>query len=497
MDITPADDLATLPPAQLLALVRELRAANARLRSPNSSPPTAAQSLLDEQLRRTSLLTQLAIEFRETLDPATIVGQSLRALAAHLQVGNASVILVGHGGAVELATAVSDAGLEPVPPELARELVERGLAGWALRHGSSVALADIARDRRWLAFSEPYSAGSVIVIPIRQSASTLGALTVQRAAPSAFSSHDLILLEGVAAQLGVALSAVRHQSGERQRRNQAMALLAMSQFLTAERTPAELAAVLHEKSVSVFGARAGFLFLADHEGELRPVLADDQPERALVSRAAGGARLAWAGQSIATTGPTPDSTCVALPLISRGEVLGAYALVHAREGSFSAAVWSLLTVFTHVIAAACVNMSLVARLSEQARALEGQVEQRTQQLQRSRDALRVVFDSLREGVLLLDADERVLAANQQFCQHIAGLHPREVVSRGYGQVWRSIERRGALAVAVQPAHAGGRQRLAVRQQLGARARSFLVERSPIGAEGGPAAQSIEFWREQA
>ncbi len=498
MATTHSDDLAALPPAELLELARQLRSANEQLRCAAPAPPSAAQSLLDEQLRRTSLLTQLAIEFRESLEPATIVEQTLRAVSAHLMVTGTSIVLVGPGGGIDLAVAAADGVVHAIEPPLAAEVLEKGLAGWVLRHGSSVALSDVARDRRWLEFSEQHRSGSVIVIPIRQSASTLGVLTVHRSSPYAFSSHDLILLEGVAAQLGVALSAARHQASERQRRNQAMALLAMSQFLTAERTPAEVAAMLHEKSVNVFGAQAGFLFLSDSGGELRPALpvGDLAPDLALVASAAGAARLAWAGQGIATTGPTPDSTCVALPLISHGASIGAYALIHSNGGGFSASVWSLLTVFAHVIAAACANMGLVARLTEQTHALEGLVEQRTRQVQRSRDALRVVFDSLREGILLLDADDRVLAANSHFCLGVAGLHPREVVGRSYAQLWQRLEGRGRLEVELHPARATARQSLSVCQTLADGERRFLVERAPVGGEGGPVEQYLEFWREQ-
>ncbi|NTU79635.1 MAG: GAF domain-containing protein [Chloroflexales bacterium] len=497
MATIPSDELAALPNAELLELVRELRAANEHMRSIAHAPPSAAQSLLDDQLRRTSLLTQLAIEFRESLDPAMIIEQSLRAIAVHLMVPGASIIVVG-GDGIELATSVVDHVVQPMEPELAREVVEKGLAGWVLRHGSSVALSDVARDRRWLQFSERHRSGSVIVIPIRQSSAIHGVLTVHRGSPYAFSSHDLILLEGVAAQLGVALSAVRHQASERQRRSQAMDLLAMSQFLSAEHTPAELAAVLYEKSVLVFGARAGFLFLGDGSGELRSVLpeGDLAPDPTLVTSAAGAARLAWASQRIATTGPDPDTTCVALPLTNHGLAIGAYALLHVNGGGFAASAWSLLTAFTHMVAAACANMTLVASLSEQARALEGLVAQRTGQVQRSRDALRVVFDSLREGILLLDAGERVLAANSNFCVGIAGAQPRKIVGQSYAQVWQGLEQRGALLVELLAAPGSGRQCLAVAQDVAGATRRFLVERSPVGGEGRPVEQYIEFWREQ-
>ena len=495
---TPSDGLSALPQAELLALVRELRAANEHMRSSSHAPPSAAQSLLDDQLRRTSLLTQLAIEFRETIEPATIIEQTLRAIEVHLIVSHASIILASPDGVIETATNIVDGTVRAIDPELTRELIDKGLAGWVLRHGSSVALSDVARDRRWLQFSERQRSGSVIVIPIRQLEATHGVLTVHRAAPYAFSSHDLILLEGVAAQIGVTLSAARHQAIERQRRSQAMTLLAMSQFLSAEHTPAELATVLHEKSIAVFGARAGMLFLADHAGALRPVLpaSSQNPEPALVSVAGGAAHLAWTSQRIATTAPDPLSTCVALPLINHGRTIGAFTLLHANDKGFVASTWSLLTAFTNVIAAACANIELVARLTEQTRLLEGLVEQRTHQVQRSRDALRVVFDNLHEGILLLDLNDQVLAANHNFCVGIAGAHPREIVGHSYAQLWQRLERGGALTVTLLSGTVDGRQRLTVRQTITDTVRGFLVERSPVDSEGQSVEQFIEFWREQ-
>jgi transcriptional regulator with GAF, ATPase, and Fis domain len=492
MPITRRDDLEGLSRDELAQLVRELRAAHEQLGGGYAQPPSAAQSLLDDQLRRTSLLTQLAIEFRESLDPHTIVEQTLRAIVVHLVVAGASIVLVGAGGAIELACTVVDGAVQQMAPDLARDVIARGLAGWVVRHGSSVALSDVARDRRWLQFSEQHRTGSVIVIPVRQSSATLGVLTVHRVLPYAFSSHDLILLEGVAAQLGVALSAARHQASERQRRDQAMALLTMSQFLTAERTPAEVAAMLQEKSVLVFGAKAGLLFLVDDEHVLRPITPEIGAGRdpALIRMATGAAELAWAGQRIATTAPAPELTAVALPLTHHGATIGAFALLHANSGGFSAAIWSLLTVFTHVIAAACANITLVGRLKDQARTLEGLVEQRTRQVQRSRDTLRTVFDSLSEGVLLIDAGERVAAANSHFCALVANTHPRALVGKSYAELWRDLER-GGLRVDLAQGAEVGRQRLLVRRGE----RRFVVERAPIGDGNGPE-QALEFWREE-
>src|SRR5690606_20070726 len=118
----------------------------------------------------------------------------------------------------------------------------------------------------------------------------------------------------------------------------------------------------------------------------------------------------------------------------------------------------------------------------------------TRQLQGSRDALRVVFDSLPDGILLLDAEERLLAANTIFCRNIAGRHPRELVGQRYPSVWQALERRGGMTVDLQPAE-GRRQRLSVRCGWPEGERRFQVERTPVARAGRPAEQFIEFWRE--
>ncbi|NTW02757.1 MAG: GAF domain-containing protein [Oscillochloris sp.] len=490
-----SDELASLTPAELTQLVRDLRVENTQLRE--KQMPSAAQSLIDAQLRRTSLLTQLAIEFREAHTPEQLVEQTLRALTAHLVTG-ASIILVAPGSAVDLAFTSVDGGVQPIPRDVAQGVIENGLAGWVLRHGSSVALSDVVRDRRWLQFSEQQRSGSVIVIPIRQANMTLGALSAHRPTANAFSSHDLVLLEGVAAQLGVALSASRHQASERQRRDQAMTLLTMTQFLSAERSLSELAVMLNEKGAAVFGARWGLLFLGEDENPettLHPVLPGPTEVWAKSAEVAfGAAHLAWSSQRIATTVPSTDITCVALPLTHHGVTIGSFVLVHSGKSGFSANLWSLLTVFTHMVAAACANVRLVGRLTGQATALERLVDERTRQLQHSRDALRVVFDSLPDGVILLDADERLRAANQFFCIQIIGRHPRELVGQSYAHVWQLLERQPNVHVELTPLQEPGHQQLLVRLGGGSHSdRTFVVRRAPVGSEGRRADQYLEFW----
>ncbi|HWQ13736.1 MAG TPA: GAF domain-containing protein [Roseiflexaceae bacterium] len=247
--------------------------------------------------------------------------------------------------------------------------------------------------------------------------------------------------------------------------DQVRALLAMSQFLTVEHSDEELAAMLGRQSAELFEVDGGVLFLADEAGGLAPASPTGLPASAeAVDYVAATARQAWQTQSVVTAPGNGAGlpACAALPLVRHGRGIGAFVLTRAQPGElgFAPETWALATIFAGVVAVACANLQHVAALRREARLLEALVEQRTRQLQSSRDVLRAVFDHLPEGVLLLDADDRVLAANTVFCETILGRHPRDVVGQQYGEVLRALEKRagaqGSLRVTAVAAPGDGR-----------------------------------------
>jgi GAF domain-containing protein len=392
-------------PRDLTSLVERYHAMTAALQN--------WRQALDDQLRRTSLLTQLSIELREALDPTTITERLLRVVTPNLRVTSARVILVGPDGGLELGYSMQDNQIQAIAEPQVQTILDHGWAGWALRSGRSFVSSDITRDKRWSKTTQDaFHTGSVIIVPIRQERTAIGALIVHHRTPNYFTSHDLVLMEGVAAQVSVSLNAARCYLDECQRREQALALLAMSQFLTAERSYGELTAMLHEYSRTIFHADSGLLFLANSDAtpELTAIVSpqDLAANSELGACAASIAKQAWSAAKIVTDSITcagETHRLVALPLVHNGAAIGVFALIRARQSDalFSANTWSLLTIFTNVIAATCANLQLVAKLRQHAKTLEGLVDIRTRQLQRSRDLLRIVFYNLPEGLVLLDA----------------------------------------------------------------------------------------------
>jgi signal transduction histidine kinase len=141
--------------------------------------------------------------------------------------------------------------------------------------------------------------------------------------------------------------------------------------------------------------------------------------------------------------------------------------------------------------------------------LEAALGRHTEELRRSRDLLRIVFDNLPEGLLLIDAAGALLAANNAFCRQIVGRRPQEVVGMDYRQLWVELAANGELSLSIQgPGDEAAAPAPPADQPFGDHAvawrilctdtvgqeRWYSVERVPLG-EGPFANQWLERWRD--
>ncbi len=488
MEAMTREELQALPPAQLVELVLQLQHRQTTLQAnglalpppadracapeqtetpADDAPPTFTapannsdehyRNALHAQTRRAALLTQVAIELNEVLDVTTIVERVLRVTAATLGVTNVSIVLVHPNGMVEMANSIQQGVVRPMSPDLSTTTLEHSLASWVLRYDQSIVLSDIGRHPHWRALAYAQETGSAIAVPIKQARITRGILIVSHDQPHHFNSQDLLLLEGIVAQMSVALSASNRRVYESQRREHALTLLSTSQYLTAERSFTDLAAMIQDKSISVFDVDYGLLFLDEgEEGQMTPVMVpsgfEHMQNNTLIEQSTAAARSAWqVGSPVVSDAVAADGSglnWVSLPLVHNGKTIGAIVLLRTAGGrpGFSANTWSLLTVFASFIASTCANMRLVAQLRNYTETLEGLVMQRARQLHHSRDTLRVVFDNVPDGLLLLNQQERLLAANHRFCEWFIGEHPRNIVGKWYSTIWEELARRYELFI---------------------------------------------------
>lgn len=273
------------------------------------------------------------------------------------------------------------------------------------------------------------------------------------------------------------------------------ALQAIGQFLTVQHSYEELAMLVHQQSIDVFGMDGGVLFLLDDGGMLTPIAPSGGafPDPSVLEHIAAIARQALDAEAmISAPGETNAyPSCVALPLSRIGQDVGVTVMYRTapEEPALSAEMWANLTIYAGTLGAICAGMRQAEALRRDARLLESLLAERARQVQSSRDTLRVVFDHLPEGVLLLDNDDMVLAVNRFFADRIAGVHPRELVGRSYAELRQRLHLRGLQRIAQDPE---GRATVTL-PDAGGRLHSYDVER--VATQTSDSAV-LEFWREQ-
>ena len=97
-----------------------------------------------------------------------------------------------------------------IPPGPRREIVgavmDKGLAGWAVRHQEAALVHDTVQDERWVTLpDQPYAVRSVLVVPITSQSEVPGVLTLQHSQPNHFTEQDRVLIQAASDQIALAL----------------------------------------------------------------------------------------------------------------------------------------------------------------------------------------------------------------------------------------------------------------------------------------------------
>ncbi len=271
------------------------------------------------------------------------------------------------------------------------------------------------------------------------------------------------------------------------------ALHAIGQFLAVQHSYEDLAALVRQQSVDIFGMDGGVLFLLDESGLLVPSALPDTivPDPAILDHAAAIAYQALDAEAITSAPGDVAGTpaCIALPLSRMGQDVGVVVMYRmaAEEPALSAEMWANLTIYAGTLGAICAGMRQAEALRRDARLLETLLAERARQVQNSRDLLRTVFDHLPEGILLIDGDGVILAANRFFSERIAGMHPRDLVGLPYVEVQRLLNERGMQRLTDMD----GATTLVRLNDASGRSHSYAIGRSTTRTDD---ATMLEFWR---
>jgi two-component system phosphate regulon sensor histidine kinase PhoR len=100
-----------------------------------------------------------------------------------------------------------------------------------------------------------------------------------------------------------------------------------------------------------------------------------------------------------------------IPMMSKEQIIGAIAIVNKRGGDFDATESMLLDSAAGIVAVAVENARLFGEVQDFSRHLERMVTERTRELAEEKEKTEAILASMADGLLVLDAEKRVLTAN--------------------------------------------------------------------------------------
>ena len=169
------------------------------------------------------LLIQVNREVAAALDLRTVLQRLVYAAMQHVGGERCSIIVLDDTGKPVDSTIVYGTSMLEHSTQQLRETVDRGLAGWVIRHRKAALVPDTSLDERWLRRSDDASdksgSKSAICVPLLARERLVGVLTLVHSLPGAFGMEHLELMEAIADQASIAvLNARLYTESSRQAR---------------------------------------------------------------------------------------------------------------------------------------------------------------------------------------------------------------------------------------------------------------------------------------
>jgi NtrC-family two-component system sensor histidine kinase KinB len=169
------------------------------------------------------LLVAINREVAGALDLRTVLQRLLFATIQHVGGERGSIIVLDEAGKPVDAAIVYGASLHEHTTQRLRQTLDRGLAGWVIRHRTSALAPDTSLDERWVRRpDDAYDRSgpkAAICVPLLARQALVGVLTIVHSVPHAFGPEHLELAEAIADQASIAvLNARLYNASTRQAR---------------------------------------------------------------------------------------------------------------------------------------------------------------------------------------------------------------------------------------------------------------------------------------
>ncbi|HSM56844.1 MAG TPA: ATP-binding protein, partial [Candidatus Sulfomarinibacteraceae bacterium] len=133
----------------------------------------------------------------------------------------------------------------------------------------------------------------------------------------------------------------------------------------------------------------------------------------------------WVGRAL-----RPLRSVVGAPILIDGEFVGVINILSQEPNAFAERDAARLQAFAHQAAIALRNARLYQQLERHSEILEQTVAERTAELRQTKESVEAILDAIGEGVLVLDAQGRIVQVNPAL-EALTGYREAELVGRSY------------------------------------------------------------------
>jgi len=365
------------------------------------------------------LLIQINREVAAALDLRTVLQRLVFAAMQHVGGERGSIVVLDDTGKPVDATIVYGKSLhEHTIPQL-RDTVDRGLAGWVIRHRKAALVPDTSMDERWLRrpddATDQSGAKAALCVPLLARERLVGVMTVVHSVPKAFGPEHLELAQAIADQASIAvLNARLYTESSRQAR----IMTALADGAAAFSTSLDL----HEVWQRVLNQTIQAM-----QVETTALGLVDGPERGIVYRAAAGqnagniidrripggqglvGQVVQDGHGLVIANALEDrrfaeidrfsgiqARAIAIaPIQVQGKILGVLEAINPVSHSFDADALTVMTGLGGLAGASISNAELFERL------------------QNAHQRYRELFEESIDPIFITDWDGRITEANRE------------------------------------------------------------------------------------
>ena len=328
-----------------------------------------------------------------------------------------------------------------------------GLTGWVASSGSPLLVSDVSADPRYVAMRHA-STRSELTIPIRAKGDVIGVLDLQSDHIGDFDQGDLVMLQSLANEAGIAIENARLFEAERRRNEQMAAINAVALNVSAVLTLGELLPHVVQLVREMFGYHTVGVFLVDDDSDEAVLQALDSSddivpvrgtqvrigEEGIVGHVASTG-LPWIAADVSkdpfyttlATSSTETRAELAMPIKQGDIVVGVLDVQSAQLDAFDDTDMLIAQTIANQLAVAIEN----ARIFDETRDL-AVLEERNRMAREIHDTLAQGFTGI---VIQLEAGEQAIEEHpNELQQHITvakGL-ARQCLAEARRSVWNLL-----------------------------------------------------------